>query len=102
MNNESDQAASVPFGIEGLDNVLAGGLPPDRVYLVEGDPGAGKTTMGLQFMLAGHARGERCLYVTLSETAEELEGVARSHGWDLSGIRVKELAVAEASLSADA
>jgi circadian clock protein KaiC len=92
----------VPFGIEGLDNVLIGGLPSNRVYLVEGDPGAGKTTMALQYLMAGRDRGESCLYVTLAETAEELNQVARSHGWSLHGIRVTELAVAEASLSADA
>jgi circadian clock protein KaiC len=102
MNNESAHAAYVPFGIAGLDNVLAGGLPPNRVYLVEGDPGAGKTTMALQFLLDGRARGEQGLYVTLSETADELAAVAESHGWSLDGIRVKELAIAEASLSADA
>jgi len=102
MNNESAHAAYVPFGIEGLDNVLACGLPPNRVYLVEGDPGAGKTTMALQFLLDGRARGEQGLYVTLSETADELGAVAESHGWSLEGIRVKELAIAEASLSADA
>ena len=104
MNNDSATPAadSVPFGIEGLDNVLLGGLPPNRVHLCEGDPGAGKTTMALQFLLEGRDRGERCLYVTLSETAEELHAVAASHGWNLDGIRVTELAIAEASLSADA
>jgi len=104
MNNDSGTSvsASVPFGIEGLDNVLIGGLPPDRVYLIEGDAGAGKTTMALQYLMAGRDRGERCLYVTLAETAEELQAVARSHGWSLEGIRVTELAVAEASLSAEA
>ena len=104
MKNDSRPAPAnaIPLGVTGLDNVLFGGLPPDRVYLVEGDPGAGKTTMALQFLLDGRARGERCLYVTLSETAEELRAVARSHGWDLDGIQLTELANAEASLSADA
>ena len=102
MNNDSEHATLVPFGIEGLDNVLAGGLPPNRVYLIEGDPGAGKTTTALQFLMDGRSRGEQGLYVTLSETADELEAVADSHGWSLEGIRIKELAVAEASLSADA
>src|SRR5512142_528497 len=92
----------VKVGIPGLDNVLFGGIPADRVYLVEGDPGAGKTTLALQYLLEGRRRGEQCLYVTLSETAEELRAVARSHGWSLDGIHLTELATAEASLTADA
>jgi circadian clock protein KaiC len=92
----------VPLGIPGLDDVLVGGIPADRVYLVEGDPGAGKTTLALQFLLDGRERNERGLYVTLSETTEELRAVAQSHGWDLDGIELTELATAEASLSADA
>ncbi len=64
-------------GIAGLDNVLGGGLPRGHLYLVEGTPGAGKTTLGLQFLLEGRARGEKGLYVTLSETAPELGIVAR-------------------------
>jgi circadian clock protein KaiC len=89
-------------GIEGLDNVLLGGFPADRVYLIQGDPGAGKTTLALQFLLEGRRRGESCLYVTLSETTDELRIIASSHGWDLEGIRLTELATAEASLSSDA
>jgi circadian clock protein KaiC len=73
-------------GIEGLDHILRGGLPPNRLYLVQGDPGVGKTTMALQFLLEGKRRGERCLYVTFSETRDEVEGVARSHGWSLDGL----------------
>ena len=92
----------VPFGVPGLDDVLIGGLPANRVYLLEGDPGAGKTTLALQFLMDGRAAGEVGLYVTLSETAEELHTVAASHGWTLDGIRVTELATAEASLSSDA
>ena len=92
----------VSLGIPGLDNVLLGGIPADRVYLVEGDPGAGKTTLALQFLLDGRARGECCLYVTLSETKEELRAVARSHAWNLDGIHLTELATAEASLTSDA
>ena len=71
-----------PTGIEGLDDLLEGGLPSGHMYLLEGKPGTGKTTLAMQFMLAGRARGERALYVTLSEPQEELEGSARSHGWD--------------------
>ncbi len=71
----------VSTGIAGIDAILNGGLAPNRLYLVEGAPGAGKTTLALQFLLRGRDCGERCLYVTLSETAEELAAVAASHGW---------------------
>lgn len=85
------QDARCPTGVEGLDDILGGGLPRDRLYLVEGDPGVGKTTLAMQFLLEGARRGEKVLYITLSETKEELEGVARSHGWDLSGIAMFDL-----------
>src|SRR5690349_7862450 len=88
-------------GIEGLDYILGGGFPIHRMYLVEGDPGAGKTTMALQFLLEGAKRGEAGVYATLSETEEELRDVARSHGWDLSGITICDLQTAEESLKAD-
>jgi circadian clock protein KaiC len=78
-------------GIEGLDNILHGGLPAHRIYLVEGEPGAGKTTLALQFLMEGARLGETGLYVTLSETKEELESVARSHGWSLEGLTIREL-----------
>lgn len=78
-------------GIAGLDNVLGGGLPRGHLYLVEGTPGAGKTTLGLQFLLEGRRLGERGLYVTLSETGAELSIVAGSHGWSLEGIELFEL-----------
>ena len=84
-------APVVGMGIGGLDDILGGGLPADRLYLVEGEPGAGKTTLSLQFLLEGRARGERGVYVTLSETAQELEGVARSHGWTLDGISILDM-----------
>ncbi|MGC3992282.1 MAG: gas vesicle protein GvpD [Chthoniobacteraceae bacterium] len=86
-------------GIEGLDHVLAGGLPRHRFYLVLGDPGVGKTTLSLQFLLEGKRNGERILYVTLSETKEELYEVAASHGWDLDGIDIVELSALEQQLS---
>jgi circadian clock protein KaiC len=79
-------------GIEGLDLVLGGGLPRHRLYLLEGSPGVGKTTMALQFLMEGRDKGEQGLYVTLSETTEELRAVADSHGWSLDGITVYELA----------
>lgn len=92
----------VATGIGGLDTILKGGLTPDRVYLVEGDPGSGKTTLALRFLLEGVRHGEPVLYVTLSETRLELEGVARSHGLSLEGIEVLELIASEDSLTPDA
>src|SRR5262249_45838986 len=84
--------------IEGLDDILGGGFTPNRLYLVEGVPGSGKTTLGLQFLLEGARRGESVLYVTLSETTEELRAVAASHGWSLDGIDIRELVPSEQSL----
>jgi circadian clock protein KaiC len=85
-----------PFGIDGLDDILRGGLPRGRIYLLKGRPGVGKTTLALQFLLAGAKAGERCLYITLSETREELTDVARSHGWSLEGLSLFELQAADA------
>src|SRR5688500_4504125 len=85
----------VSTGVLGLDHLLRGGLPSHRIHLVDGHAGAGKTTLGLQFLLAGMRLGESCMYVTLSETAEELRANAASHGWDLSGIHIHELQPAE-------
>ena len=79
-------------GITGLDQLLHGGLPRDRMHLIEGEPGAGKTTLALQFLLEGRRLGEGGLYVTLSETTEELNHVAASHGWALDGIVTFQLA----------
>lgn len=85
----------ISSGNTGLDRILRGGLPPNRLYLLEGAPGSGKTTLALQFLLDAKARGERSLYITLSETGEELGAVAASHGWDLDGIDLFELSSAE-------
>lgn len=85
----------VATGVQGLDAILGGGLPRDRLYLIQGDPGVGKTTLALQFLLEGRASGESCLYVTLGETPEELSAVATSHGWDLSGIDVFEVSTGQ-------
>ena len=82
-------------GIEGLDEILEGGLPSRHLYLIDGEPGTGKTTLALQFLLAGTANGARGLYVTLSETRAELTQVAESHGWTLDNIDVFELSAAE-------
>jgi circadian clock protein KaiC len=88
-------------GIPGLDEILVGGLPPRRVYLVKGSPGTGKTTLALQFLLEGVRRGETGLYVTLSETEEELRGVAQSHDWNLDGIHLHQLSTPEEVLEAE-
>jgi len=81
----------VATGIDGLDTILEGGLTANRLYLLEGLPGAGKTTMALQFLQEGVQRGETVLYVTLSETETELREVAASHGWGLEGVHIHEL-----------
>jgi circadian clock protein KaiC len=88
-------------GIEGLDDILCGGFVRRRLYLVEGVPGSGKTTLALQFLQAGAERGESVLYVTLSETAEELRSVAESHNWSLDGLALREITPSEESLDAD-
>jgi circadian clock protein KaiC len=88
--------------VRGLDDVLGGGLPADRLYLIDGEPGSGKTTLALQFLLDGVSRGERGLYVTLSETAEELRATAVSHGWSLDGIEIFELTAAADSAEEEA
>ena len=93
--------ARISTGVEGLDDILRGGLTADRLYLLEGTPGTGKTTFALRFLLAGAARGEPGLYITLSETAAELRAVVASHGWSLDGIEVFEL-LEEAGREADA
>ncbi len=85
-------------GIPGLDHILAGGLPQNRLYLIQGDPGVGKTTLGLQFLLEGLRLGESGLYVTLSETAEELKAVAHSHGWNINGLALHELSALDATV----
>ena len=100
--------ASAPFpthrsktGIEGLDDVVGGGLPSHRLYLVLGQPGAGKTTLALQFLQEGERAGQRSLYITLSETKEELHEVGRSHGWDMDKLNLFELSALEAQIKRD-
>ncbi len=86
-----DSAEPVSTGIAGLDQILRGGLPSNRLYVVEGVPGTGKTTLALQFLLEGRRRGEAVLYVTLSESKTELLDAARAHGWSLDDIQIYEL-----------
>ena len=89
-------------GIPGLDSILRGGLPRQRIYLVEGDPGAGKTTLAMQFLLEGVRRGERVLYITLSETEKEIRSIAQSHGWSLDGVSLFELSALEQQMRLEA
>ncbi len=84
-------AAKLVTGVRGLDDVLHGGLYAGRVYLIEGSPGAGKTTLAMQFLRAGVAAGQRCVYFALSESTDELTTAARSHGWALDGIDIVEV-----------
>lgn len=92
----------VSTGIAGLDYVLCGGLPQGRLYLIQGEPGTGKTTLAMQFLLAGRDLGETVMYITLSETEEELRAVAHAHRWDLSGLIIRDLSVLEEQLGAAA
>ncbi len=89
---------SLSTGVSGLDDVLNGGLAPGHVYLLEGEPGTGKTTLALQFLRDGASRGERVLYITLSETAAELRRTGLSHGWTLKGVDIFELVPPETLL----
>ena len=87
-----------PTGIYGLDDVLRGGFPKGHFFLVEGEPGSGKTTLGLQFLMDGAMRGESVLYVTLSESRREIEKVARSHRWSLNKVNLYEITPRDQSL----
>ncbi len=89
-------------GVAGLDDILGGGLTPDRVYVVEGEPGTGKTTTGLQFLREGAMCGESVVCITLAETADELQGVAESHGWSMDGVHVHEVLPSESLLQPEA
>jgi circadian clock protein KaiC len=88
-------------GVPGLDDILHGGLIANRLYLLDGNPGAGKTTLALQYLLEGLRNGERCLYVTLSETKAELIAGAQSHGWTLDGLDIRELVASDEELDGD-
>lgn len=89
----------IDTGVSGLNDILLGGLPAGQMYLLEGDPGTGKTTVAMQFVLAGVRAGETGLYITLSEPAAELRASAQSHGWDPAELPIAEFVPAEASLS---
>ncbi|HET9395862.1 MAG TPA: ATPase domain-containing protein, partial [Nitrospiraceae bacterium] len=95
------ESGKANFGIEGLDDITAGGLSRGRLFLLEGSPGTGKTTVATQFLAAGAALGERSLYITLSETEDEFRAGASSHGWSLEGIDIFELVPPESLLDED-
>lgn len=97
MHNNQRSSTGVP----GLDEILCGGLIAERFYLISGNPGAGKTTLAMQYLLTGIAAGERCLYVTLSESRDELLAGAASHGWSLDGIEIVELVVGDQESDGD-
>jgi circadian clock protein KaiC len=82
-------------GVSGLDEILQGGLPVGHLYLVQGAPGVGKTTLGLQFLRDGARQGEKSLYITLSETRAEINAVAQSHGWSLDAVEIFELSAVQ-------
>ena len=90
-----------PTGIEGLDDILGGGLAANHLYVIEGVPGTGKTTLALQFLMEGIRRGETVLHVSLSETAQELSSIAASHGWSIDGLHIHEVLPKRDSLEAE-
>lgn len=94
-------SARAATDIGGLDDVMGGGFARGRLFLLEGNPGTGKTTIAMQFLIAGAAAGERCLYITLSETDDELRASAASHGWNLEGVDLYELIPPESLLDED-
>ena len=95
------QPIRLKTGVSGLDDILSGGLPVGQMYLLEGTPGTGKTTLAMQFVMAGIKSGQISLYITLSESKLELESTARSHGWNTDELSIEEFIPAEASLSPD-
>lgn len=100
QNNITNDIIST--GVEGLDDILGGGLTKGRIYLIEGEPGTGKTTTGMQFLVEGARAGEPVVYITLAETAAELQGVAESHGWSMDGIHIHEVLPSENLLQPEA
>ncbi len=96
---KQSKAERIDIGVDGLNDILGEGLPAGQMYLIEGEPGTGKTTLAMQFILAGTKAGEKGMYITLSESKSELEGSARSHDWNIEDIPIVEFIPAEASLS---
>jgi len=96
--DEDETSSRISTGSAGLDDILGGGIDANRLYLYEGRPGTGKTTIALQFLLEGVKQGERVLYITLSETQRELRLVAKRHGWSLAGLDIFELVPPETTL----
>jgi len=99
MSSSASAASNIPTGVPGLDNILMGGLVPSGFYLIQGDPGSGKTTIALQFAIARAKAGEKVLYVSLTETKQDLENAAASHGWTLDGIDICDLSRSDANLA---
>lgn len=97
-DDDGGEQTFVSTGVEGLDHILRGGFIRGGFYLVQGDPGSGKTTLALQYLLGRLAAGERCLYVTLTESRRDLENAARSHGWSLEGLELCDLTRSAANL----
>ena len=98
FSNQFDRSPRISFGIDGLDDILHGGLPAGHLYLLEGTPGAGKTTIAMGLVLSNLQAGRKMLYITLSESKQELLAVARSHGWELDQVPIFELTPQEDSL----
>ncbi|QEE27682.1 AAA family ATPase [Terriglobus albidus] len=101
-NDSANKEIRLTTGVDGLDDILNGGLPKGHLYLVEGDPGTGKTTLALQFLLEGVERGEGGMYITLSESRSELEQVGASHGWSLRSITIYEMISSDEDLGPEA
>jgi circadian clock protein KaiC len=92
----------IPSGIQGFDDILRGGLPRGCLYLIQGDPGSGKTTLALQFLLEGIRQNEKVLYITLSESKDEMFKVAQSHGWSLNEVSLLEMSAIQSLLEPEA
>lgn len=97
----AETSSKAALGVRGLDDITSGGLARGRLYLLEGSPGTGKTTIAMQFLMEGAAKGESALYITLSETEDELRASATSHNWSLEGVDVFELVPPESLLDED-
>src|SRR5689334_15777538 len=97
----ADNKQLVPTGVPGLDHVLMGGFLRGGFYLAQGDPGSGKTTLALQFVLGRKQAGEQCLYITLTESRKDLENTCRSHGWVLDGLEICDLSRSAANIAGE-